>query len=75
MEIVNKVRRYLCPDGRSRKREKAFRMSRFRPVRTTNIEVFTRMLEPVPQEPADLVDATIQTRCRRVTSACRGSCC
>jgi hypothetical protein len=32
-------------------------MSRFRPVRTTSIDVFTRMLEPVPKEPAELVDA------------------
>jgi hypothetical protein len=30
---------------------------RFRPLYDTNIEVFTRMLEPVPQEPAELADA------------------
>ena len=30
---------------------------RFRPLHDANIEVFTRMLEPVPQEPAELVDA------------------
>src|SRR5262245_41415899 len=28
--------------------ELAFRMSRFRPVHTTSIEVFEKMLEPVP---------------------------
>ena len=35
--------------------ELAFRISRFRPVRTTSIDVFTKMLKPVPvSEPAEL---------------------
>lgn len=57
VEIVNRRGTYWSPDGRRRRCELAFRMSRFRPLRTTNIDVFTRMLEPVPQESAELVDA------------------
>ena len=57
VEIVNARGRYRCPDGRRRRCEVAFRMSRFRPVRTTNIEVFTRMLEPVPTAPHELMDS------------------
>jgi hypothetical protein len=56
-EIVNKPRLYEDPQGQLMKCEVAFRMSRFRPVRTTSIDVFTQMLEPVPQKPAELVDA------------------
>jgi hypothetical protein len=57
VEIVNPKRRLRWPSGRCQRIELCFRMSRFRPVRTTSIDVFTRMLEPVPKEPAELVDA------------------
>lgn len=43
--------------GCARTTELAFRVSRFCPVRTTNIDVFTAMLAPAPKEPAELVDA------------------
>jgi len=43
-EIMNKAWRRTC----GRKLELAFRVSRFRPLRATNIDVFLRMLEPVP---------------------------
>lgn len=56
-EIVNPTLSLRCPNGQRIWTELAFRMSRFRPVRTTSIEVFTQMLESVPQEPAELVDA------------------
>jgi len=45
-EIVNQPRLYSTPRGPVT-RELAFRVSRFRPVRTTNIEVFQKMLEPL----------------------------
>ena len=57
VEIVNPKRMLCCPSGRWQRIELCFRMSRFRPVRTTSIEVFQKMLEPVPQEPAELVEA------------------
>jgi len=44
VEIMNKAWRRTC----GRKLELAFRVSRFRPLRATNIDVFLRMLEPVP---------------------------
>jgi hypothetical protein len=56
VEIVNPVLDYLAPTGPVRC-EQFFLAFRFRPLRTTSIEVFTRMLEPVPREPAELVDA------------------
>jgi hypothetical protein len=42
VEIVNRPRRW--PEGR--RTELAFRISRFRPLRSTNIDVFLQMLEP-----------------------------
>ena len=45
-EIVNAERRYLCPRGRVLC-ELCFRSDRFRPVHTTSIDIFTKMLEPV----------------------------
>jgi hypothetical protein len=50
-EIANPVRRIG-----GRKFELAFRVSRFRPVRTTNIDVFLRMLEPVPTHQPGRID-------------------
>lgn len=51
-EIKNCKRNYRCPKG-SMFVELCFRCSRFRPVQTTNIEVFLKMLEPVKvREPA-----------------------
>ena len=55
-EIVNPVRWYTAPAGPIRA-ELHFRVDRFRPVRTTNIDVFTRMLEPAPRESAEPVEA------------------
>jgi hypothetical protein len=49
VEIVNPTWRFTLPRKSEWIRgELAFRISRFRPVRTTNIDVFTKMLEPVP---------------------------
>jgi hypothetical protein len=45
-EIVNQPRLYSTPRGPVT-RELAIRISRFRPVRTTNIELFQKMLEPL----------------------------
>ena len=45
VEIVNPALEYLAPSG-SVTHELAFRISRFRPVRTTSIDVFLEMLEP-----------------------------
>jgi hypothetical protein len=54
-EIVNPVRRYISLAGPC-ECEQFFLAFRFRPVRTTNIDVFTKMLEPVPvREPAQLL--------------------
>jgi hypothetical protein len=50
-EIINPVLDYLAPAGPVRI-EQFFLAIRFRPLRTTSVEVFTRMLEP-----AELVDA------------------
>jgi len=47
IEIINAPGRYTTLSGRV-ETELAFRMSRFRPLRATSIEVFQRMLEPVP---------------------------
>jgi hypothetical protein len=44
VEIVNPVRL-----RRSRAFELAFRQSRFRPLRATNIDLFLEMLEPAPE--------------------------
>jgi hypothetical protein len=57
VEIVNKPRSHRCPDGRRRKCEAAYRMSHFRPLRMTSIDIFTRMLEPAPRETAEPVKA------------------
>jgi hypothetical protein len=46
-EIVNPKRIHVTR-FRPRLSEVKFRMSRFRPVRTTNIDVFLKMLEPDP---------------------------
>jgi hypothetical protein len=46
-EIVNPVLTIKSDTG-TRESELAFRMSRFRPLRATNIDVFLEMLEPVP---------------------------
>lgn len=57
VEIANSPRLYRTPSGPIMC-ELFFRASRFRPVRTTNIDVFRTMLEPVPvREPAELADA------------------
>jgi hypothetical protein len=55
-EIVNPVLDYIAPAGPVRC-EQFFLAFRFRPLRATSIEVFQKMLEPVPREPAELVDA------------------
>jgi hypothetical protein len=55
-EIVNPVRWYTAPSGPVRI-ELYFRVYRFRPVRDTSIDVFVKMLEPVPAAPTELVDA------------------
>ena len=57
VEIVNPRRLLRWPSGRRQRMELCFRMSRFRPVRTTSIEVFQKLLEPLPQEPGELIDA------------------
>jgi hypothetical protein len=44
-EVVNPVRRYVSPSGPVTS-ELMFRASRFRPVRSTKIDVFLAMLEP-----------------------------
>jgi hypothetical protein len=45
-EIVNPAITIRVPNGNRRTNEMAFRMSRFRPLRATNIDVFLEMLEP-----------------------------
>ncbi len=53
VELVNTPRQYESPTGPV-VHELAFRISRFRPLRTTNIDTFLKMLEPVKvREPAD----------------------
>ena len=55
VEIVNPLCIHLYPSG-PMKGELQFRVSRFRPVRTTNIDAFLKMLEPTPvHEPVELV--------------------
>ena len=54
MEIVNRPDHYVSPRGRIT-HELAFRVSRFRPIQTTSIDVFTDMLEPVPVREPELV--------------------
>jgi hypothetical protein len=55
VELVNPVRVHNSPRG-PMKGELKFRVSRFRPVHTTNIDVFLAMLEPMPaRKPAELV--------------------
>jgi hypothetical protein len=56
VEIVHPVRHYLAPAGPVTC-EQFYLSFRFRPLRTTGIEALEAMLEPVPQEPAELVDA------------------
>ena len=46
-EVVNPVRRYIAKTGPV-KCEQFWLSYRFRPVRTTNIDVFLEMLEPTP---------------------------
>lgn len=47
-EIVNPVRKYISPAGRPVTCEAFWWSFRFRPVRTTNIDVFEKLLEPKP---------------------------
>ena len=55
VEIVNAPRQYESPTGPVVD-EIAFRLSRFHPVRTTNIDALLKMLEPVTvRDPAELV--------------------
>jgi hypothetical protein len=55
-EVVNPVRHYIAPAGLV-ECEQFWLDFRFRPLRWTNIDVFTAMLAPAPKEPADLIDA------------------
>jgi hypothetical protein len=57
-EIVNPVLTIKSGTG-TRESELAFRMSRFRPLRATNIDVFLDMLEPVPAEAAVRYDMAV----------------
>jgi hypothetical protein len=50
VEIVSPVQRYRRADGRWRRCEVAIRTDCLGPVRTTSIEVFTNMLESMPQK-------------------------
>ena len=65
-EVHNPVRRYISRTGRNVRCEQFWLGYRFRPVRTTSIEVFRRMLEPVPkrqpveEEAADLTDEPVR---------------
>jgi hypothetical protein len=54
-EIINPVLDYVAPAGHVRI-EQFFLAFRFRPLRTTSIEAFHKMLEPVPPS-AELVEA------------------
>ena len=55
VEIVNPLCIHLFPSG-PMKGELQFRVSRFRPIRTTSIDVFLAMLEPTPVHgPVELV--------------------
>jgi hypothetical protein len=55
-EVVNPVLDWIAPAGPVRC-EQFWLTFRFRPVRTTSIDVFTSMLQPAPRELAPLVDA------------------
>ena len=55
-EIVNPACLRDLPSGPFRG-EVCFRVSRFRPLRTTSIDAFKAMLQPAPKEPAELIDA------------------
>ena len=56
VEIVNPVREYVSHLGRRVTCEPFWLSFRFRPVRATSIDIFTKLLEPVPgREPADRV--------------------
>jgi hypothetical protein len=54
-EIVNQTVVVRDHRGGAYVAEIAFRMSRFRPLRATNIDIFLEMLAPVPA-PAELVE-------------------
>jgi hypothetical protein len=56
VEIVNPARWYVTPTGRRVECEQFWLAHRFRPMRTTNIDVFLEMLELV-RETKPLVDA------------------
>ncbi len=47
-EVRNRPRPYTCARGYTVRCEQFWLGFRFRPLRTTSIEIFTRMLEPVP---------------------------
>jgi hypothetical protein len=52
VEVVNAELNYTCRSGPVRC-ELSFRVSRFRPVQRTNIDVFQKLLKPVKgREPA-----------------------
>jgi hypothetical protein len=51
----NRKRWYTPPTGRIFT-EMFFSASRFRPLRSTNIDVFLKMLEPMPARERELVD-------------------
>ena len=57
VEIVNRKRWYTPPNGRIFT-EMFFSASRFRPLRSTNIDVFLKMLEPTPARERELVDCS-----------------
>ena len=67
VEIVNPVRRYTAPTGQV-ECEQFWLANRFRPVCTTNIDVFLKMLEPEPtlrpveEEAADLTDEPVRVQ-------------
>lgn len=54
-EIRNPSMRLLTFRGTKQWGEVVFRMSRFRPLRATNIDVLLEMLEPVPAGQLELV--------------------
>jgi hypothetical protein len=67
LEIVNSERQYASPKGPATF-ELAFRVSRFRPVRSTSIEVFRKMLVPAaapkawPRPSVPVAPVTAQSR-------------
>ena len=54
VEIVNPVLPYIAPAGQVRC-EQFWLAWRFRPLPTTSIDIFTKMLEPVPVRETELV--------------------